>query len=74
MENNLKTGQPDFHGFPRIADNYAHLGKKDLIKGNDGFFRTKISLEGGYKGRGGYFEWILEADNTINHRKFIPNP
>ncbi len=72
MENNLKTGKPDFHGFPRIVDNYAGLGKTELIKGKDGLTRVKISLEGSYKGQDGCFEWILESDRSINHRIFIP--
>jgi hypothetical protein len=50
MENNLKTGKPDLHGFPKIVDNYAGLGRRELIKGKDGISRMKISLEGGYKG------------------------
>ena len=40
MENNLKTGVSDFHGFPRIVDNYAGLGQKELIKGKDGIAST----------------------------------
>ena len=64
----------DFHGFPRIVDNYAKLGRKELIQGGDEITRIKINLEGGYKGIDGYFEWIIEADGLINHRIFIPNP
>ncbi len=74
MRKKLKTGEPDFHGFPQIVDNYAGLGRKELIKGKDGLNRTKIYLDGGYKGQDGYFEWIIEADQTINHRLFISNP
>ncbi|NGX38071.1 MAG: hypothetical protein K1000chlam2_01242 [Chlamydiae bacterium] len=72
-ENNLKTGKTDFHGFLRIVDNYAGFGQKELIKGKDGLTRIKIFLEGGYKGQDGYFEWIIEADKSVNHRIFIPN-
>lgn len=74
MEKNLKTGKTDSHGFPKIVDNYAGLGKKEFILGRDGLNRTKIMLEGGYKGQNGYFEWIIEANDTINHRIFIPTP
>lgn len=74
MENNLKTGQPDFHGFPKIVDNYASKGQRELIKGKDGLTRTKITIDGGYKGLDGHFEWIIEADSSVNHRLFIPNP
>jgi hypothetical protein len=73
MEKNLKTGQPDFHGFPKIVDNYANLGQRELIKGKDGLIRTKINLDGGYKGLDGHFEWIIEADSSVNHRLFVPN-
>jgi hypothetical protein len=72
MKNNAKTGQPDFHGFPKIVDNFASLGKKNHFKRGDGLIRTKITLEGGYKGLDGHFEWIIEADNMVNHRIFVP--
>jgi hypothetical protein len=65
MQNNLKTGRPEFHGFPRIVDNYANFGRKELIKGKDGLSRTKVSVDGGYKGRDGDFEWIIESDKSI---------
>ena len=48
MERNLKTGQTDFHGFPRIVDNYAGLGKKELIQGRDKLTRMKVTVEGAY--------------------------
>lgn len=73
MERNLKTGQTDFHGFPRTVDNYAGLGKKELIQGRDGLTRMKVTVKGAYKGKSGIFEWIVEADGSINHRIFIPN-
>ena len=74
MRCNARTSLPDFHGFPRIVDNYASLGSKELIVGKDGIGRIKISLPGGYRGKEGYFEWIIENNNTINHRLFVPNP
>ncbi len=74
MEKTSKTGLPDFHGFPRIVDNYARYGTKAFITGNDGLNRIKISMNGSYKGRTGHFEWIIEADQLINHRIFIPKP
>ena len=73
-ENNLKTVKPYLHGFSKIVDNYAGLGQKELIKGKDGISRLKISLEGSYKDQEGHFEWILESDQSVNHRLFIPNP
>ncbi len=73
MRLNSRTALPDFHAFPRIVDNYAHLGGKELIFGKDGIIRTKISLPGVYQRKEGYFEWIIESDKTINHRLFVPN-
>jgi RHS repeat-associated protein len=73
MEHNLKTGQPDFHGFPKIVDNYANLAQRELIKGKDGINRLKITLNGGYKNLDGHFEWIIEADKSVNHRLFVPD-
>jgi len=61
-----------FHGFPDVVDNFAGLGKKVEITGGDGIKRTKIELEGEYLGRKGNFEWIIEPDGAINHRKFEP--
>jgi hypothetical protein len=56
------------------VDNYATIGRKELITGRDGIKRTKISVEGGYQGLEGCFEWIVEADKSVNHRLFLPNP
>ena len=72
MSLNAKTALPEFHGFPKIVDNFAGLGRTDLIIGRDGITRTKVSLSGGYQGREGYFEWIIEPDKTINHTLFLP--
>jgi len=70
MRLNLKTAKPDNHCFPQIVDNYAKYGKIEKIVGRDGIFRTKITLEGSYIKNDGYFEWIVEPDNSINHRFF----
>lgn len=71
MQVNLKTGLPDFHGFPKIVDNYAGLGQKTIVTGRDGIKRLKISLRGGYASQEGYFEWIINQDNIVNHRLFV---
>ncbi len=73
MRLNGKTGRPDFHGFPRIIDNYAKFGRTGTIIGRDGIKRTKLTLPGAYQGKEGCFEWIIEPDQTINHRLFLPN-
>ena len=73
MQPNVKTGKPDYHGFPDIVDNYAANGIQKTIVGGDGIARTKIELEGVYGGKLGKFEWIIENNKKINHRLFVPN-
>ncbi|MBS0621410.1 MAG: hypothetical protein JSR80_00405 [Verrucomicrobia bacterium] len=51
MRLNPKTAQPDFHGFPKIVDNYANIGRSEALVGRDGLTRTKVTLPGGYQGR-----------------------
>ncbi len=72
MRINMKDGQADFHGFPLEVDNFAGLGKTRTIRGGDGVARTRVQLQGSYKGRNGSFEWIIEPDGTVNHRLFVP--
>lgn len=68
----MSKANDKFHGFPKEVDNFAGLGTSTQITGGDGVKRTKISLEGEYAGRKGNFEWIVEPDGSINHRKFEP--
>jgi RHS repeat-associated protein len=65
--------QDDYHGFPDIVDNYAgsHATKSTIV-GKDGMERTKVEIPGGYKGKDGVFEYIIEPDGTVNHRIFKP--
>jgi hypothetical protein len=64
------SAMPDYHCFPKIVDNYAKYGKIDKIIGKEGISRTRIRLKGSYKKKEGFFEWIIEPDNSINHRLF----
>lgn len=59
-----------YHAFSKEADLFAKYGKNEEKVGNDGIKRTWIELEGSYKGQKGIFEYIIETDNTINHRFF----
>ena len=49
---------------------FAKYGKKSEIIGNDGIKRVKIEIQGSYKNHNGVFEYIIEPDNTVNHRFF----
>ncbi|MCH9633990.1 MAG: hypothetical protein S4CHLAM7_07240 [Chlamydiae bacterium] len=72
MRLNAKTALPDNHSFPKIVDNYASLSKRQIILGHDNIERTHLLLKGSYKGKEGYFEWIIEANKQVNHRLFKP--
>ncbi len=72
IQPNVKTGKLNYHGFPDIVDNYAGNGTQKTIVGGDGLVRTKIELEGSYGGKPGKSEWIIESNNKINHRLFVP--
>lgn len=68
----MKT--PDFHGFPRIVDNYINTSyaQKYLLTGDDGLVRMVVDIPGGYMGREGVFRYIIEPDFSVNHRMFHP--
>lgn len=73
MRLDASTARSDFHGFPRVVDNYAQLGRRQTFIGGDGVSRVKVSLDGGYFGKEGHFEWIIEPNKSVNHRLFVPN-
>ena len=68
------NGSPsgDFHGFPRIVDNYGRMARVTKIRGGDGTLRTRVRIPGQYKNSNGYFEYLIEPDGrTCNHRVFV---
>ncbi|HEM4031229.1 TPA: hypothetical protein U1V77_002221 [Streptococcus suis] len=64
--------QGDFHSFPESVDSFGSDGKVTEIIGGDGVVRIKVEISGSYKSRDGIFEYIIEPDNTVNHRFFRP--
>ena len=58
------------HNFPSLIDQKADAGNVKKIIGGDGIERTKVELPGNINGKDGNFSWIIEPDNTINHRQF----
>jgi len=67
--------QGDYHSFPQSVDGFGADATATRMTGGDGIVRTKLELPGGWRGKDGKFEWILEPDNkTVNHRLFVPNP
>ena len=63
----------DYHSFPIEVDNFAGIGRKIEIIGGDNVMRTKIELPGSYRGKKGFFEWIIELSGEVNHRLFVPD-
>jgi hypothetical protein len=58
------------HNFPSLIDKQADAAKVKKITGGDGIERTKVELPGSINGKDGNYSWIIEPDNTINHRQF----
>lgn len=68
-----QMAQGDYHSFPRSVEAFGGNGKITKFKGGDGVFRTKVEIQGSYKGKKGVFEYIIEPDGvTCNHRLFKP--
>ena len=64
--------QGDLHSFPEAVESFGSEGKLSTITGGDGIVRKKLEIPGSYKGKDGVFEYIIEPDNTVNHRFFRP--
>lgn len=63
----------DYHAFPDGVTAFEKYGVRSIIKGGDGVEREMLRIPGAYKGKDGFFEFIKEADGSINHRLFRPN-
>lgn len=59
------------HGFPDIIDNYPTATNEYPLVGGDGIDRKFFQLEGRNNGKSGVFEWIVEPNGDISHRRFI---
>lgn len=70
MRPQLKTGRSDDHGFPLEVDNLADHGRSTPLVGGDGVKRTLVEVDGSYRGKDRHFEWIVEPDQSVNHRLF----
>jgi filamentous hemagglutinin len=68
----MKEG--DFHAFPESIKAFQEAGQVSKITGGDGIARDMLRIPGEYKCKQGFFEFIKEADGTINHRFFRPTP
>lgn len=67
-----QMGQDKYHGFPATVDQFAADGTAMKLTGGDGVVRTRVELPGAVNGRDGNYTWIVEPDQTVNHRQFEP--
>ena len=71
---NAQIQKDNYHGFPKTIDELARkYGKTSVYTGSkDAVPRLKLEIEGSYNGKKGIFEYMRNADGTINHRLFVP--
>ncbi|MFD1901150.1 hypothetical protein GQR36_16120 [Enterococcus termitis] len=62
---------PKEHGFPDIVDNYPTVANEFPLVGGDGINRRFFQIEGSHNGKTGVFEWIVEPNGNVSHRRFI---
>ncbi len=60
----------DNHAFPELVRDFEKHGVVDFIVGGDGIARARLSIPGTINGKAGVFEYIKEADGSINHHFF----
>jgi len=62
---------PMSHGFPDIFDNASIYSTEFDLVGGDDVVRKLYQLEANYNSVDGIFEWIVDANGDITHRRFI---
>ncbi len=71
----VQMSRGDFHGFPKLVEgNYAGEGTVSQIVSKEGNPGTMLTIKGSYQGKAGTFEFIKDANGTIYHRFFNPDP
>ncbi|MEI3604177.1 T7SS effector LXG polymorphic toxin [Pseudogracilibacillus sp. SE30717A] len=61
------------HGFSDVIDNYSRFAEEFPLVGGDGIKRELFQITGSNNGKKGVFEWIVEPNGDVNHRRFIEN-
>ncbi|MGG0516649.1 T7SS effector LXG polymorphic toxin [Bacillus pseudomycoides] len=64
---------PKEHGFSDIVDNYSRFSDEFPLVGGDEVSRRFFQIEGSNGGKKGIFEWIVEPNGNVSHRRFIEN-
>jgi hypothetical protein len=67
----MSKGDDIYHAFPTSVDVFAtKYGRWSSKVGADGKSYQWLEMGGSYGGRTGTFEYIKDANGTINHRYF----
>ncbi|WP_339213330.1 hypothetical protein [Solibacillus sp. FSL W8-0372] len=61
------------HGFSDVIDNYSRFAKEFPLVGGDQVERELYQIIGSNNGKKGVFEWIVEPNGNVTHRRFIEN-
>ncbi len=70
----MQGGVGEFHSFPESVTAFESAGTVRTVTGGDGVVRQVLEIPGSYgRGGNGVFQFIKNADGTINHRLFVPN-
>ncbi|MGA3603268.1 hypothetical protein [Lysinibacillus agricola] len=62
---------PKEHGFSDVVDNYSRFSEKFPLVGGDKIERELYQITGSNNGKKGVFEWIVEPNGDLSHRRFI---
>ncbi|OLP66855.1 Ribonuclease YxiD [Bacillus pumilus] len=61
------------HGFSDVIDNYSRFAEEFPLVGGDNIKRGLYQITGSNNGKKGVFEWIVEPNGDVSHRRFIEN-
>lgn len=70
----IKDVKDNYHFFPELIKLGQSEGVLSTVKGGDGVIREMLRIPGLVNGTRGHYKFIKEADGTINHRLFVPDP
>jgi|GEM_PF-1921511 len=59
------------HGFSDVIDNYSRFAQEFPLVGGDEVKRKLFQISGSNNGKKGIFEWIVEPNGDVSHRRFI---
>jgi len=59
------------HGFSDVVDNYSRFAENFPLVGGDNIKRELYQIKGSNNGKKGIFEWIVEPNGDVSHRRFI---